>query len=375
MLHLGGVGLQAVEHPLHLAEHVVQRNEAVGQGNALGAGMADVALVPQGNVVKRHLGVRLHHARKAAHTFSSDGVALVGHGRRSLLPLGKRLFRLDDVGLLQQAHLHGDGFQGGSGNGERGHYLGVAVARQNLGGKRVGRKAELLADVLLNERVDAGIGSHGTADGAGGGNLAGFLQARLGTLERPGPAAELHTEGHGLGMDAVRAAHAQGFLELEGAALAGFAQLLHVFQDDVHRLGDLVGKGRVAQIGRGHAVVHPAAGRLLALGNVGVDVLGHVGGEGDNVVVRYLLDLVDALHREIGMGADPGGLFLGDARFAQLSLSFASQDLDLFPDLELVLQLPDGTHLRARVATDHPVPPLSRALAGRFESIGILPTL
>ena len=380
MLHLGGVGLQPIEHPLHLAEHVVQSNEAVGQGNALGAGMADVALVPQGNVVECHLGVGLHHARKTAHAFGGNGVALMGHCRRALLTLGERLFRLDDVRLLQQTHLHGNGLQGGGGNGKGGHYLGMAVAGQNLGRKRVGSKAELFADVLLNEWVYARVRSHGTADSAGGSNLAGFLQARLSALERPSPAAELHAKGHGLCMDAMGTANAQGLLELEGTAFAGFTELLHVIQNDVHSLGDLVGKGRVSQVGRSHAVMNPAARRLLALRNIGVDVLGHVGGEGDDIVVRYLLDLVDALNREVGMCTDPSGLFLGYARFTQLSLCLAGQDLNLFPDLELVLQLPDGAHLGARVATDHPVPPLSQALRRAFRvdwystnTIGSLP--
>ena len=51
--HLRRVDLQAVEHPLaSCRQHVVERDEAVGQGDALGAGVRDVALVPQRHVVK-----------------------------------------------------------------------------------------------------------------------------------------------------------------------------------------------------------------------------------------------------------------------------------------------------------------------------------
>ena len=157
-------------------------------------------------------------------------------------------------------------------------------------------------------------------------------------------------------MDAVRAAHAQRLLELEGAALARLAQLLDVLKNDVDRLRDLVAERRIAQVGRRHAVVHPAAGRLLALRHVGIDVLGHVRGERDDVVVRHLLDLVDALHGEVGMRADPRGLLLRDAGLAQLGLRLAGQHFDFLPDVELVFQLPDGAHRGARVTVDHAGP-------------------
>jgi len=79
-------------------------------------------------------------------------------------------------------------------------------------------------------------------------------------------------------------------------------------------------------------------------------------------VVGYLFDLVDALNGEIGMLANPSSFFLGNARLAQFRLSLACQNFDFLPDLELVLELPDSTHLGARVATDHPIPPFVHAL-------------
>ena len=99
--------------------------------------------------------------------------------------------------------------------------------------------------------------------------------------------------------------------------------------------------------------MHPTAGLFPTLGDVGVDVLGHARGEGDDVVVRDLLDLVDALNREVGVVADPLRLLLRDAGLAELGLSLARQHLDFLPDGELVLKLPDGAHGRTRVAVDH----------------------
>ena len=240
----------------------------------------------------------------------------------------------------------------------------MAIACQNLRRKRVGRKTQLSTDVLLYEWVDAGIGSNSTADCARCCNLASLLQTRLGALQGPSPAAELHAERHGLSMDAMGAAHAQGFLELESATLAGFTQQGDVLQNDVQRLGNLIGKSRIAQVGRSHTVMNPTARRLGSLGNVGINVLRHVGGEGDYIVVGNLFDLVNALNGEVCMLADPSSLFLGDARFAQLGLGFACQNLDFLPDLELVLELPNSTHFGAGVATDHSIPPFTYALPG-----------
>ena len=92
---------------------------------------------------------------------------------------------------------------------------------------------------------------------------------------------------------------------LKGATLANLAELLDVLDDQVAGLGELVAQSRVAQIGAGHAIVNPAAGLGVALGNIGVDVLLHVGQEGDDVVARDLLDLVDLCLLKVGMVADP----------------------------------------------------------------------
>ena len=60
VLHLVRIRLQAIEHPLHFAEHIVKRNEAIGQSHALSARVRDVTLEPQRHVVEADLGVRLH---------------------------------------------------------------------------------------------------------------------------------------------------------------------------------------------------------------------------------------------------------------------------------------------------------------------------
>ena len=270
----------------------------------------------------------------------------------------------------QQAHLHGDGLQRGGRHGQAGHDLRVAVARKHLRGQRVGHKAQALAHVLLHERVDARVRAHRARDGARGGHLAGLLHARLGALEGPGPAAELHAERHGFRVDAVRAADAERVLELEGAALARLAQLLDVFQDEVDGLRDLVGERGVAQVGRRHAVMYPTARGLGALRHVGVDVLGHVRGEGDDVVVRHLLYLVYALHGEVRVRADPRGLLLRDAGLPSSAWASQASTSISFQISNLFCSFPDGAHRRTRVAVDHALTP---SLAARFPCRRALP--
>ena len=59
---------------------MVERDEAIGLGDALGRGVRNVTLVPQGDVVEGNLRVGLHDARQAADLLHGDGVALVWHG-------------------------------------------------------------------------------------------------------------------------------------------------------------------------------------------------------------------------------------------------------------------------------------------------------
>ena len=116
-------------------------------------------------------------------------------------------------------------------------------------------------------------------------------------------------------------------------------------QQDVGGVGQLHRQRGVEQVRRRHAVVH-VRGRRAGLG-----VVRPRGEEGDDVVLRRLLDLGDPLgrrrrrvaHRLDDVGGHParGGVRLQDER------------LDPAPQLVLVLVAPDPPHLRERVALDH----------------------
>jgi hypothetical protein len=91
----------------------------------------------------------------------------------------------------------------------------VAVARDDLRADRLGRQAELGADMGFDCRVDIGEGADGAGNGAGGdlfarGAEAGEVAVHLGIEAREGEA-----HGGGLGVDPVRAADAHRVLVLE----------------------------------------------------------------------------------------------------------------------------------------------------------------
>src|SRR2546430_1167599 len=94
---------------------------------------------------------------------------------------------------------------------------------------------------------------------------------------------------------------------------------------------------------------------------LGADVLGEARQERDHVVLHLALDLVDARDVEAALLPDRLGGFLGNDALGRERV--AGMRLDLEPDAEPVLRLPDGAHLRPAVARDHG-DCLSQRLAG-----------
>ncbi len=81
------------------------------------------------------------------------------------------------------------------------------------------------------------------------------------------------------------------------------------------------------------------------------DEFGDRGQEGDDVVLDLGLDGIDAGDVEIPLGADHRNDLFGDD--AEFGLGLAGQGLDLQPDAEAVVRLPDAGHLRAGITWDH----------------------
>ena len=179
----------------------------------------DVALVPERHVLHAHDGVAAQHAGAARQALGEDRVALVRHRRGALLALAERLFGLAHLGALQVAHLYGELLERRADDGQGRQKSGVAVALHDLVGDGLAAQAELGADQLLDPGVDVVVGADGAAQLADRGALGHAAHAVEVAGHFEGPHAELHAEGDGLGVDAVRAPHLHRVAKLEGASL------------------------------------------------------------------------------------------------------------------------------------------------------------
>ena len=99
--HPLGAHDEAVDEPREAVEHVVEREERVGDDDALGRRVRDVALVPERDVLEPDERVPADDAREPADPLGDDGVALVRHRRRALLALAERLLHLGDLGARE----------------------------------------------------------------------------------------------------------------------------------------------------------------------------------------------------------------------------------------------------------------------------------
>ena len=167
-------GVEVAAHPLRIddepvgepgeaVEHVVEREERVGQDHALGARVGDIAFVPQRDVLERDEGVRAHDAGEPAETLGDDRVALVGHRGRALLATPEGLHHLADLRPGQMADLGREALDRRGEDGERAEQLGMAVSRDHLRRRRLTLEPEPLAD----EALDVGVAAAVDADRSG----------------------------------------------------------------------------------------------------------------------------------------------------------------------------------------------------------------
>ncbi len=133
-------------------QHVIERDEAVGQNDPLDRRMRDVALVPERDVLERRLAVAAKQPRQADDLLAADRIALVRHRRRALLALGERLLHLADFGLLQPADFERELLERGRRDRQRRQQLGVTIALNHLRGDRRRPESEPAADVGLDRR-------------------------------------------------------------------------------------------------------------------------------------------------------------------------------------------------------------------------------
>ena len=145
--HLLRVHEQVLNEAGEPAQHEIKGDGAVRADDPLHRGVADVPLVPEGDVFQRGHGI-CRRSLASPPSFSQDGVLLVGHGGGALLARRKRLLGLEDLGSLEVADLRGELVEGGADDGKGREVLGVAVPLEDLGGDRGRLQPEFAADIL-----------------------------------------------------------------------------------------------------------------------------------------------------------------------------------------------------------------------------------
>ena len=303
----------------------------------------DVALVPERDVLQRGRGVAADHAGQAADALALLGVALVRHRRGAGLAGQERLLGLAQFGALHVPDLHRELLQRGRDQRQGRDELRVPVALQDLIRYRRDGQAQRRADALLGRGGDRGVRPDGAADLAHADRGRGRVQAGPAAPHLVDPEGEQQTEGHRLGVDAVRAAHHQRALVLARPRDQDVLEAGQFGLQQGGRIAQLQRRRRVPDVGRCQAEVYPAA--LVAQG------VRDGAQEGRYVVVGLRLVAVEVVQHERCAGRDGVGVGLRHDPLGGPGLH--GGDLDLQPAFVLGLVGPEGGHGGAGVARDH----------------------
>ena len=289
---------EALDEPGEAVEHVVEREERVGDDDALGRGVRDVALVPERDVLEADERVRPDDAREPADPLGDDRVPLVRHRRRALLAAAERLLHLADLGAREVPDLERERVERGGDDRERRQQLGVAVALEDLRRGRRGLEPEPLAGEPLELGIGRGVGADGARELADAHPLERARDAARGRAPARTPSrrasARTSSARHGrracgrsaASRGAPRPARRRPRRRGRGPARISAPACAHLQRER-----------RVDDVGGGEAVVEPAA--LLA------ELLGDGVDEGGGVVVQRRLELGDPLRaRRDGVRGD-----------------------------------------------------------------------
>ena len=229
--------------------------------------MADVALVPERHVLQGDQRVAAQQAGESGHALGEHRVALVRHGRGTLLPGPERLECLRHLGALQVADLGRDAFERSTQDRNGGEQVGMPITAHHLGGGGVGLKPEPLAHEALRLGADVGMAADGAGQLAHADLVTHSSQPILVTGDLRIPAGGLEAEGDRLGMDPVAAPDHGRVTVLQGKAPRDLRQAGQLSLDHHGRIAQGDRGGRVEHVRAGEAVVQPAALRAKPLGD------------------------------------------------------------------------------------------------------------
>ena len=230
----------------------------------------------------------------------------------------------------------------------------MPVARDHLRRDRLRLEPEPFARDALDLRIDRGVGADRSGELADPAAVERSAHAVARPVELERPPGELPAERRRLGMDPVRAADADRVTVLLREPDDRSECGVDALDDQPAGVLNLQGERGVDDVGRGEAVVEPAA--------LGADLFGDGVDECCKVVVGRLLDLGNTLRRRNARArADRGDV--ARRHDPKLCPCVERGQLHVEPARQLALFRPDPAHLRTGVAGDH----LEQSRAGSGE--------
>ena len=94
--------------------------------------MADIAFMPERHIFQSRHHITAHQTRQAREVFAQHRVALMRHGRRTLLPGMEEFFGFAHFASLQMAHFSGQAFNARRHHSQRREEGSVTVTRDDL---------------------------------------------------------------------------------------------------------------------------------------------------------------------------------------------------------------------------------------------------
>ena len=219
----------------------------------------------------------------------------------------------------------------------------MPVTLDNLRRQPHRSEPQLFANDLFNARIDIRICADSAGELADGDDFPGVFHPLDIALDLRHPQKQLEPEGHRLGVNPVRPPDTRRMFDPRRPPRQHLMKTMQIVENNVRRLSHHDPQCRILDVARRQALVDVFG--ILA------HVLGHVRQKRDNVVVRHLFNLMDAIKIKACLLADIHRRFLWD--LSQLRHRLTGRNLYLENFLKLMLQRPQLAHFRIRITLDH----------------------
>ena len=330
-LHASGIDEHGFDENGGFVEQIIGEGGGVGDDDAFGGRVRNIAFVPEGDVFESSLSIGAHDACESGDLLAGDGIALVGHGGRSLLLFAEKFFGLTNFGALEVADFGGNFVERRGDGGERRQVKRVAIALNDLRGDGGGIESEAGTHFFFELGREVGEGSDCSGKFTDTEIFGGGLKADDVALCFGIPVGDFESESDGFGVDAVGSADHGSVFELPSAAFEDFGETEKISGDERRSLLNEEGLRGIDDVVRGQSVVKPAGVRA--------DDFGDGSGEGDDIVFDFGFDLEDAIDIDIGAGtmalAASFGTIPAAARVSVAATSTASQVRKRFSSLQM----------------------------------------